>query len=244
MTKIKIAFFVMLFLLCLMGAANAVDDDWRPVFEKDDIAVYARVHPDTDVREYKAEAILDEDISSVSAVLDNIPAAVEWFPFCRFAGLIDETDDGRKIIVNVADLPWPFQDRYAVFSSRKSGSAVSKQIVINFQIDEDSLARKVDPLVDTDGMVRVSFMKGQWTLTMLDRNKTEVVYTVCADAGGSIPGWLITTFFDSTPYKTLENLKQYVKKCNAQRSDMPGPEQSTVFPEGHPSSESSPFSGR
>ena len=217
MMKTTIIFFVSMIVFCRPGTAGDVVDDWATVIQKNDITVYARVHPDTDVREYRAKAIFDENILSLSAVLDDIPAAVEWFPFCRFAGLIEENSDGRKIIINVADLPWPFQDRYAVFGSRKTGDAARKQIIIDFEVDEESLSREVDSLVDADAMVRVAFMKGQWTLAMIDADKTEVTYTVCADAGGHIPGWLITTFFDDTPYKTLENMRQFVKQSRYQR---------------------------
>lgn len=242
MMKTKIVLFVLLAVLCRLGTVCADDDDWTPVIEKNGITVSARMHPDNDVREYRAVTILDENIQSVSAVLDDIPAAVEWFPFCRFAGLIDAESDGRKIIINVADLPWPFQDRYAVFSSRKTGNPAKKEIAIDFEVDKDSLSRNVDSLVDADAMVRISFMKGEWLLTMIGPDKTKVTYTVCADAGGHIPGWLITTFFDSTPYKTLENLKQFVKKTKYQQHSMV--DQASVLTEDQGSSVSSGFSGR
>jgi hypothetical protein len=161
--------------------------------------------------------------------MGDIPAAVEWFPYCRFARLIDETADGRKIIINIADLPWPFQDRYAVFSFQISADTSQKQVIIDFEVDEDSLNRDVGTLVDTDSMVKVTFMKGRWTLTMLDRNKTKLTYLVYADVGGHFPAWLMTTFFDNTPYKTLENLKGMVKKPRYQQQRLS--KQATVFSE-------------
>ena len=164
--------------------------------------------------------VLDEDILTVSAVLNDIPAAVEWFPYCKFAEMIDEMADGRKTVINIAGLPWPFMDRYAVFSFKKTADVTQKQIYIDFEIDEASLKRDVGALVDTDSMVKVTFMKGRWTLTMLDRNKTKLTYLVYADVGGHFPAWLVTAFFDNTPYETLKNLKGMVKKPRYQQPSM------------------------
>ncbi|MEW6077750.1 MAG: hypothetical protein AB1724_08065 [Thermodesulfobacteriota bacterium] len=202
-------------------ATSADDGPWDLLLEKHDIRVYARPVPDSTLREYRAEILLDAGISCVSAVLDDIPAAVEWFPFCLSAGVIDDLPDGRKIIMNIADFPWPFQDRYAVFSSRKMADNSRKQIVVAFGIDDVSGARSIDDRADTRDMIRLPFMRGQWTLAAIDGEKTQVVYTICADAGGSIPLWLIKTFFEDTPYKTLENLRKMVKKPKYLDSVMP-----------------------
>lgn len=213
----RILFFCLLTVFCGLSAGRAADDDWTLVDDKDQIRVYVRENPDSGLREYRTDALLDEDIMAVSAVLDDVPAAVKWFPFCRFAGLIDELADGRKIIMNVADLPWPFEDRYAVFSSRKKIGKNQKQITIDFEIDEIAKNRDVAAFIDDTNMIKMGFMKGQWSLIAVDDRATRVTYTVCADPGGHIPGWLITTFFDSTPYKTLENLKQFVKATKYQQ---------------------------
>lgn len=213
------AFFL---VFCCCAAAAAADDRaWDLLLEKNDIRVYARPMPDSTLREYRAEILLDATIASVAAVLDDIPAAVEWFPFCLSAGVIDELADGRKRIMNISDFPWPFQDRYAVFTSRKTADDSRKQVIIDFEIDDVSGARSIDDRVDTRDMIRIPFMSGQWALAAIDGDKTQVVYTICADAGGSIPLWLIKTVFEGTPYKTLENLKEMVKKPKYQDSRRP-----------------------
>jgi hypothetical protein len=224
MTSMKRWFVYPAFFLgicCCQGAAFADDSAWELLLDKNDIRVYASPLPDSTLREYRAEIMLDETLSTVSALLDDIPAAVEWFPFCLSAGVIDELADGRKIIMNIADFPWPFQDRYAVFSSRKVLDYFRNQIIIDFEIDDVSGARSIDDRANTRDMIRIPFMKGQWALTMIDRDKTQVVYTICADAGGSIPLWLIKTFFEGTPYKTLENLRHFAKKPRYRESRLP-----------------------
>lgn len=219
--KKTVVFSTVLMLICCQGTSYAFEEEWRLALDKDAIQVYARPLPHSVLKEYRAEIILDEDICSVAAVLDDIPAAVKWFPFCVSAGVIDELADGRKIVINVSDFPWPFQDRYAVFSSRKAGDCFQKQIIIDFAVDDLSNARPVDDIENADNMVKIAFMKGQWVLSMVDSNKTKMTYTICADAGGNVPQWLVKTFFDETPYATLKNLREFVNSPEYQESRMP-----------------------
>ncbi len=210
--KTKMFGLIILILVCLPGGPDAADRQWRLAIEKDGVRVYERALADTPLMEYRAETVLEENIVSVSAVLNDIPAAADWFPYCLSARVLEEAADGRRTILNVADFPWPFQDRYAVFSSRQISDDSLQQIVIDFQADETYDTGALADVVDIDDMVKVAVMKGQWKLDRIDENRTTVTYTICADAGGNIPLWLTKTFFANTPYETLKKLRRFAKR--------------------------------
>jgi len=224
MGKHVTVFTLMLFLFC-SDVSFASDEEWRLFVDKKDVKVYARPIPDSSLKEYRAETVLDENIMTVSAVLDDISGAVDWIPFCMIAREVEVMADGRRLVLNVSDFPWPFKDRYSVFSFGKSTDASLKQVKIDFEADDFSNAWPVNDYAKVNDMVQVTFVKGEWLLLMNDEGKTKVTYTICADAGGKVPLWLVKTFFEGTPYQTLNSLRRFLKKSANQASPVPNQEE-------------------
>ena len=101
---------MLIIVFCRSGAGYASEAEWCLYIEKKDIKVYARPIPNSALKEYRAKTILDENIRIVSAVLDNVPGGVEWIPFCMIARELGEMPGGRRLVLNVSDFPWPFQE--------------------------------------------------------------------------------------------------------------------------------------
>jgi ribosome-associated toxin RatA of RatAB toxin-antitoxin module len=69
-----------------------------------------------------------------------------------------------------------------------------------------------DYLPLNDKNVRVPQLEGAWNIIPLSANQCRVVFRLHIEPGGEIPSWLANIAVIDTPYHTLTNLREMVKK--------------------------------
>jgi hypothetical protein len=61
-------------------------------------------------------------------------------------------------------------------------------------------------------VVRINNSKGKWIITPAGNGQSLVEYTLHADPGGAIPGWLVNMFATEGPYQIFKQLKVQLDK--------------------------------
>jgi ribosome-associated toxin RatA of RatAB toxin-antitoxin module len=199
-------FFVNIFLfglLFLPVKILAQTSKWELKKEEDGITVYTREVAGTDIKEFKASTKLSSPIEKIYRVLldvDNYPA---WIEDVVNARKIFQAGDSLGMYYQL-NLPWPMKDRdLAMVTHIKNNedSSILLQIVGTSKL-----------VAENDDFIRIKEAKGQWLISPLTGDETEVTYRFLADPEGFLPAWVINIFIIDGPFKTLENLEEYARK--------------------------------
>ena len=181
-------------------------DKWELVKDRKGIKVYTRPFEGSTVDEFKGTAVINAGIESVLALFMDIDKQPEWMDQCVDARLVKKVNDFEGIIYNVAELPWPCDDRDVVvrqyFKVDDNG-----QVIIDFHALENA-----DTLVPKrEETVRMTDLKGQWVLVSMDRKRIWATYKIRLDPEGMIPTWMANYASRNIPYETLRSVIERVK---------------------------------
>jgi hypothetical protein len=168
---------------------------------KNGIEVYLRKTPESPIKEFKVEALINTPISRVVHALAAIHEHAEWMVGVDNARQIhNPSAPADSFLYYVIDLPFPISDRDIVM--RKSSGYGN-----NGETFHIALSGHADLIPVCDDYIRMLFVKGSYHLTSEAHDSTQVVYTFVSDPGGSIPNWLVNAFIVNNPYKTMRNLR-------------------------------------
>jgi len=182
----------------------AAQKDWELAKEKDGIQVFTRTPEGSQVREFKANTVVNADVKSLENVMFDVDSYVDWQSNTSESMKFEVVSDTEEYLYIVTDVPWPMKDRDLVLHSLKQRSPDGKVSI--------TLLSAPEKLATTTKAIRMAEAAGKWVFTPLGDGKTEIFYTFYGDPAGSIPNWVINMFIVDGPYKTLTNLKQLVEK--------------------------------
>jgi hypothetical protein len=197
-------------LTCLSASAEEIEGGWKKVNESEGIVGYTRPSAETSVDEVMAIGIVKAPVPVIEALLRDASAQPEYMFMCSEAYTLQlpglQTTDDIKFVYNKTDMPWPVNDRYAVFRANHMIDASTGAIrvaVQNISVDFDE---------KDENAVRMPITIGQCIATPMGENETEVLYQVLADPGGNLPSWLINMLSKNLGVKTIEGIREMVKK--------------------------------
>jgi ribosome-associated toxin RatA of RatAB toxin-antitoxin module len=172
----------MLLAVLSLLAATENPNPWQEVAEDDGITVWAREVPDSNIREVKAEAIVNAPAERVWAVLADTQAYPEFMPYVLETKILGKHETGHFEYQRI-DPPVVDMRDYAVRVVLEADPAAGK-----FKRSWSPANDKAPPLMD--GVVRVQVNQGSWTIESVGSKQAHVEYYLYTDPGGAIPGWL------------------------------------------------------
>lgn len=178
---------------------------WELKKNKEDILVHIRRVEGSPVLEYKGEMTVNQDLEKVLAFYEDYSQMPNWFDQCLESRLLDKKSENEKILYFAIDLPWPVNDRDAVY--RRIRSKNSETGAVEFALSE--FPEYKFPLYP--GRVRMPEIHGIWRFTPLEGGKTRVYYQQHGNPGGFIPPVLMNQLVVSIPYKTLKNFREKIE---------------------------------
>jgi hypothetical protein len=204
--SIIVVYSIILSFLVAMPAGVMAASDWKLAIQKNGIDVSTRPVAGSDLDEFMGSADIDASIDVVYAVLVDVPAATQWMADCKENREIRKIDEHTSVQFNVTKAPCPVSNREALcIITEKRDEKTGK---ITFEFHEMN-----DPSVPVGkGNVRMPEISGQWVLTPINRDHTNVIYTVKSNPGGSLLKALANMKSKDIPYNTLMGLKMMVKK--------------------------------
>lgn len=191
-------------LACLLPVLSGMaQDDWELKKEDDGIKVYTKYMEGSDIKAFRAEAVMEGKLSNFVAVLKDVASYDKLFETNTYEDLIEQTDTSL-LYYSRTGVPWPLKDRDGVYSTTFSQHYGTKAVTVNVRSVEG--VRPVE-----DDYVRIHSANGKWMFFPVDYNKVEVIFQMQADPGGNLPAWIINMFLVDTPLKDMKNMQERVK---------------------------------
>lgn len=183
--------------------AAYAQENWELQKEEDGIKVYTSPVEGSGIKAFKAETVMEGDLSSFVAILKDVEAFPELYSSNSYTELIEQTDT-FQLQYSRTKLPWPLTDRDGVYANSFRQHYGHKTVTIT--VDAVSDIRPED-----EGFVRISEATGFWMLHPLGDQTVEITYQMHAEPGGSLPSWVINMFLVDSPVKDLKSLRERVK---------------------------------
>ena len=175
-----------------------LNNDW--------LKIYTCPVPTSDFLSFVAIATIDAPQHAVLSLLYDIEVATEWVWKTREMRLLQElSEDEGRIVYQLVSAPWPVSDREIITRSQGYMDPETSEAFIKLECVADYL-----PL--NNKYVRVPELEGAWNLIPLSENQCRVVFRLHIEPGGEIPSWLANIAVIDTPYHTMVNLREMVKK--------------------------------
>ncbi|MCT4350489.1 MULTISPECIES: START domain-containing protein [Vibrio] len=177
-------------------------NEWKLVRNKQGIEVYNRKIEGNDFKEFRAEADIKANLTSIIALFTDTSVGSQWVENIDEMEEIDHFSEVHTVTKTYTKAPWPVSDREAIVENFIEQDPDTLIVIINQNGRPNYLPNK------DKSVVRVAHLESRWVLTPLNNNTTHISYQVLSDPGGSIPSWLINMVAVSQPYKTLRGLSE------------------------------------
>jgi hypothetical protein len=176
--------------------------DWREIFRKDNIVVYAMPAPDNDIMAFRATGTLKAPIDQIMEVLRQVEIAGQWMPDIIEKNTIEEISDLEAVTYSINKLPWPFAGRELILNNALRLDAKNRFLVVDVYSVERS------DILPRDGSVRAVMHCGQTRMRPAAGGRTEMDIILYVDPKGAIPAWLVNFAQRRMPYNFLRALEQ------------------------------------
>ena len=195
MKRLLISFF--LYSLLFSEIPNSDFDSWN-VLQNDNIWIG---NFEDDFPWCKAKIILPFSIEDILPVIEDVNNYHEMLHSVVFS-----TKDKNNIAHIRIDYPFPFTDReYIVKFERLIDN---KDVVYAFSTNPD-LNKTTDP-----NYIRLVNAKGEWRMSPIQDNVTEVSYLWNGELRGDFPDWALSKAWVKHGNEVLDNLADKLKENN------------------------------
>ena len=180
------------------------ENSWQFKRKKDKIEIYTRNITETGVKELKLHTQMKTSLNSIFALFDDVSRNTDWVYGAKEAKILNIIAPNHMIEYTVSDFPWPLQDRDLVTNSVVEQDPETKVVrARSVAVPEAYPKRK--------GLVRITKLDAEWTLTPLPDGIIDIVYVIKTDPGGNIPVFLTNIFIDKGPIQTIEKMREMLK---------------------------------
>ncbi len=156
------------------------DSGWQVVSENEKVKVYAKSLTVSPLNAFKAELKTKVDGKKLVETAWLVEESTTIFPeaFITDAGIFETISENRYLAYQIIDIPL-LDPRLYCFNSHLQENTIH-WVAADYKLNEIETKRVVIP--------KVNF--GSWDIISgVDENT--VIYRVCTDPGGSIPGWIV-----------------------------------------------------
>lgn len=187
-------------LASLCGQLNA--NNWEKAKEDQGVVVYTRSVDNSQMKEFRAQTLINAPAHKILDVLINFAAYPQWVYNYQGTQQIKKISESEYIYYTVISAPWPVTNRDLVVRLVQQKTDYGYKITIS----ADNTIMKPKP-----DLVRMVTFKGTWELHQKG-NSTEVISQIHGDPSGMIPSWLANSIMVDGPISTLSSMHQMVKK--------------------------------
>ncbi|RDH88158.1 MAG: hypothetical protein DIZ78_01865 [endosymbiont of Escarpia spicata] len=157
---------------------------WKEYFKDDEITVYNRTTPDSEIREVLATAKFPIHSKAIFNTLSDYPQYIEFMPYVEESNIIKQKENST-ILFQQLSFPWPISDRY-FFIELTSITGNNESYNISWRLASETNSSQLGKgiALKTDN--------GYWKLCPIGTdNSTYIEYFIHTDPGGALPVWII-----------------------------------------------------
>lgn len=190
----------MLVLVLLLGFNVKAQEPWKLVKQKDGIDVFTRKNPEIDFKEFRAVMQIQASIEDFLAVMYDVASLPDWGHNIIESRLLSRPDPSRQTYYAVADAPWPYKDRDAVYSNVISWDEITGTLIVSIEL--------LDRTENSEGIYVRMDGKGFWQANKMADGKIEIIFQMQVDPGGAIKPWIANLFATDAPYYTMKGIRK------------------------------------
>ena len=201
----EFTFCIFMVMLMIPHTATCQDSGWKLIKQENGISLYSREVSNSDYKEVKAVTHIKTSLSSLIALLKDIPSYPKWVNRCAYSKILEIINDTCHYGYVVTDSPWPLSDRDFVYEFAFCQDSITKIVTTK-------TTAKPNYIPHNENYIRITDAHSNWQLTPLESGLVEVIYQGIADPEINIPAWLVNTSIASSPIITMTNMKTEVLK--------------------------------
>ncbi|GAA4871651.1 START domain-containing protein [Ferrimonas pelagia] len=187
MVKIRQVLLTALCLLPLTTQAVRIEPasggHWSQASQKGENRVLTRQVPGTAVKEVKLEAVINAPIEQVWTTISTVDRYPDFMPYVDAIEITAQESSERAYVYHKVDPPLVSQRDYTLLIVNEFDEQTGEYYRYWTQMNQFGPEPK-------RGVVRLEICDGSWALSPREDGRTDVVYWVYTDPGGSIPAWL------------------------------------------------------
>ena len=203
----------------LAGAA-----EWTTVHRTDDLTIQTREHPDSAVKELRAEGRIDATPGSVWAVLADFERYPDFMPYVKVTQVLAREPGGVTIayqrlsfgglrLLGISDRDYAIRIVDDVTTTREGRPLLRRVWTIS-----EALAPAPDP-----SATRLTVNRGSWQLSPAGEDATLAVYCLFTDPGGSLPAWIVNRANQSAIPDVFQAVRTTAKDARYAGRPLPAP---------------------
>ncbi len=198
--RTELASAALLFLLAL--PATAEEDDWALAKSEDGVEVYTRSVPGSEVKEFRASAVVPAPLDEVVGWWQDPTTYTEWIDRCAEAHRVE---DASGVAANYMkfDFPFPASDRDVVVRAKLLGESDGKKVFEGSNVD--------GVVPERGGVVRIAKLRSRWEFRAQGEAATQVAYQQHMDPSGMLPAFILNRAAVDNPMNTLRGLIRYAE---------------------------------
>jgi hypothetical protein len=208
MTWLNCFIRLILLPLCVIGGRPDLargQDGWQLRKDKEGIRVFSRPVGGNGVNELKVEMTLQARMSSLVALVMDVPNYPSWAFNTGETRLLKAIGPAEIYYYTLIHTPWPVSDRDLPVHLVVRQDTASAEVAMLAECIPDLVPRR-------KAVVRVPASLEQWQVTPRPGGKISIVYRIRLDPGSSLPGWLVNFFSTNGPYETFYHLREEIRK--------------------------------
>ncbi|MCC9661130.1 MULTISPECIES: START domain-containing protein [Pseudoalteromonas] len=186
--------------------------EWHTYKQQEGIKVTYQKH-DSGIIEINASVVVeDTKADDFMALLSDTDNAPNWLENVQSVTLIERLSPAETLVYTRFNSPWPVSDRdlvsyscYHTLSDNKTELKITSQPYVK-------------PLVK--GVVRIKELTAYWRLEQ-QQNNLLITHQAYADPSGAIPHWLSNKVSLKSVFKSLQALREQLKKNAFSRTNPP-----------------------
>lgn len=180
---------------------NSHAQAWELKKDTDSIKVFTREVNRSSIKEFKAIGNVAANSETILSILKDVPSYTQWIEDVKYTNTVSSSENHLSFYYQM-NLPWPAKDRDLCLDMEIT--RLDKSITVMLTSNPDLVPMDKD-------FIRILLVEGQWVITALDEQNSEVEHQFLADPEGSLPAWIVNLFAVDSPHQTMKNLREYVK---------------------------------
>jgi hypothetical protein len=206
-TRVRCISLIILVLLSGGAILSAEQkSDWVYTRAVDQIRVYTRKNPSSQIVEFKGVSRDKAKIEDVAGVLLDLSSYNKWIKYISESRIIRKIDDNNLIVYQRFLFFFPYQDRDIVVAVKINRDYQRGVLRAEFDAVNDNTAPP------TNDCVRIRKLHGEAEIRYQNRGITEGSFTERFDPGGYVPDWLTDTLCKQMPIVVLTKLREELNR--------------------------------
>jgi len=203
---IKFCVIIWILVLGLFDRNLNAQSQWKLHKQNTAYTLWMKDVENLECKQFKIQTELNEDLQSVYNIFKDVEHMHLWYDKVKRVSLLKKINSNEAIYLLEYDLPFPFEDRITTIK----GTINYNEYMGKITVTTEYFSYPIPDLHQNASLIKN--ISGGWEIVKTNNGTLLVTHHGYMDPGGNVPIWLVNESLTSGPPKTIEGLKNLVKK--------------------------------